>query len=138
MKKKVLIIILVILGLALAAFAVYKLVTPKAYKPEILEPEVFEEQTYDTDLIIGLWQNGTVHYRFNDDGTGVTWDTADDVLESEGSKFTWEVNKSTFTHFHQMEIGGTIPKPYKIKKLDLMNLEYVDPYGVKTSFIKLE
>ena len=122
MKKKVLIIILVILGLALAAFAVYKLVTPKAYKPEVLEPEVFEEQTYDTDLIIGLWQNGTIHYRFNDDGTGVTW----------------EVNKSTFTHFHQMEIGGTIPKPYKIKKLDLMNLEYVDPYGVKTSFIKLE
>lgn len=138
MKKKILLIILILLGLALAAFVVYKLVTPKAYSPEIIEPEVFEDQTYDTDLIIGLWQNGTVHYRFNDDGTGVTWDTADDVLESEGSKFTWEINKNIFTHFHQMEIGGIIPKPYKITKLDLMNMEYKDPYGVKSVFTKLE
>lgn len=138
MKKKILTIILILLGLALAAFVIYKLVAPKEYTPEILEPEVFEDQVYDTDLIIGLWQNGSIHYRFNDDGTGVTWDTADDVMESEGSHFTWEVNKSRFTHFHQMEIGGIIPKAYKITKLDLMNLEYKDDYGVKSVFIKLE
>lgn len=138
MKKKLVTIILILIGLALAALAVYKLVMPKAYTPEILEPEVFEDETYDTDLIIGLWQNGTVHYRFNDDGSGVTWDTADDVLESEGSKFTWELNKNRLTHFHQMEIGGIIPKAYKITKLDLMNLEYKDDYGVKSVFIKLE
>lgn len=138
MKKKILVIVLIILGLALAAFVVYKLVTPKEYTPEMLEPEVFEDQVYDTDLIIGLWQNGTIYYRFHDDGTGITWDTADDVLESEGSKFTWEVNKNVFTHFHQMEIGGVIPKVYKITKLDLINLEYKDPYGVESVFTKLE
>ena len=136
MKKKVLTIILILIGLALCAFVIYKLVMPKAYTPEILEPEVFEDETYDVDLLIGLWQNGTIHYRFNDDGSGVTWDTADDVLESEGSKFTWEINKNRLTHFHQMEIGGIIPKAYKITKLDLMNLE--DDFGVKTTFIKLE
>lgn len=138
MKKKLLIILLIVLGLSLAAFVVYKLVTPKAYDPEILEPEVFEDEVYDTDLLIGLWQEGSVYYRFNDDGSGVTWDTADDIVESEGSKFTWEVNKNRFTHYHQMEIGGIVPKVYKITKLDLMNLEYHDDYGVKSMFIKLE
>ena len=138
MKKKLLIILLIVLGLSLAAFIVYKLVTPKAYDPEILEPEVFEDEVYDTDLLIGLWQEGSVYYRFNDDGSGVTWDTADDVVESEGSKFTWEVNKNRFTHYHQMEIGDIVPKVYKITKLDLMNLEYHDDYGVKSMFTKLE
>lgn len=138
MKKKLLIILLIVLGLSLAAFVVYKLVTPKAYDPEILEPEVFEDEVYDTDLLIGLWQEGSVYYRFNDDGSGVTWDTADDVVESEGSKFTWEVNKNRFTHYHQMEIGGIVPKVYKITKLDLMNLEYHDDYGVKSMLTKLE
>lgn len=138
MKKKVLIIVLIILGLSLVAFAIFKLVTPKEYKPEMLEPEVFEEQTYDVDMLIGLWQSGSVHYRFKDDGTGLTWDTADDVMESEGSTFTWEINKNIFTHFHQMEIGGIIPKVYKITKLDLVNLEYTDDYGVVSTFVKLE
>ena len=138
MKKKLLIILLIVLGLSLAAFVVYKLVTPKAYDPEILEPEVFEDEVYDTDLLIGLWQEGSVYYRFNDDGSGVTWDTADDIVESEGSKFTWEVNKNRFTHYHHMEIGGIVPKVYKITKLDLMNLEYHDDYGVKSMFTKLE
>ena len=138
MKKKVILFILILLGLALAAFAIFKLVAPKEYKPEILEPEVFEDETYDSDMIIGLWQSGSVHYRFNDDGTGATWDVSDDVTESEGSSFTWEIDKNRFTHFHQMEIGGIIPKTYKITKLDLMNLEYKDDYGVVSSFVKLE
>lgn len=138
MRKKVLIFVLILLGLALVAFAIFKIVTPKEHKPEILEPEVFEKQTYDVDMLVGLWQSGSVYYRFKDDGTGLTWDTADDVMESEGSIFTWEIKKDILTHFHQMEIGGIIPKVYKITKLDLVNLEYADDYGVVSSFVKLE
>ena len=88
------------------AFIVWTITKPKAYEPEYLELEVFEDEVYDTDMIIGLWQDGTVFYRYNDDFTGVTWDTADDVTETEGSVFTWEVNKKRIIHYHKMEINA--------------------------------
>lgn len=138
-KKKILIVALIIIVLGIIALMVWKMTQPKEYEPEIIEAEVFEDQVYDTDMLIGLWQSGTLYYRFNEDGSGVTWDTADDVTELEGGKFTWEVKKKRFYHYHKMEINNTIiPKTYNINKLDLMNLEYVDDFEVKTTFIKVE
>lgn len=138
-KKTLLIIILIIAALCAAAFVIWTITKPKEYVPEYLEPEVFEDEIYDTDMMIGLWQSGTVFYRYNDDYSGVTWDTADDIMESEGSKFTWEVNKKRIIHYHQMEIGGgIIPKAYTINKLDLSNLEYNDDYKVEYTFVKVE
>ena len=93
MKRKKLFILLVIIALCVVALIVWIINKPKEYKPEIIEPEVFEDETFDSDLLIGLWKSGTVFYRYNADGSGITWDTADDVMESEGSKFTWEINK---------------------------------------------
>jgi hypothetical protein len=140
MKKKTLfIIILVIISLCALAFVIWTITKPQAYEPEYLEPEVYEDQVYDTDMIIGLWQTGSVFYRYNDDYTGVTWDTADDVTELEGGKFTWEVDKKRIIHYHQMEISGAIiPKVYTITNLDLSNLEYRDDYKVEYVFTKVE
>lgn len=138
MKKKTLLIILIIIALCILALIIWNISKPKEYKPEIVEPEVFEDQVYDSDMIIGLWQSGSVYYRYNEDGSGCTWDTADDVMESEASKFTWELNKRRFLHFHQMEIGGIIPKAYTITKLDLANMEYKDDFDVKSVFVKVE
>lgn len=138
-KKRLFIVILIIIVLCVLALLLWKNNQPKEYKPEIIEPEVFEDKVYDTDLIIGLWQSGTVFYRFNEDGSGRTWDIADDVTEVEGSKLTWEVNKTRFIHYHQMEVNDAIiPKAYNINNLDLMNLEIEDDYDVKTTFIKVE
>ncbi len=138
-KKKLIIVILIIIALCLVALFLWKKSQPKEYQPERIEPEVFEDQVYDTDLIIGLWQAGSLFYRFNEDYTGVTWDSADDVTELEGSKLTWEVNKSRFIHYHHMEVNDAIiPKAYNIIKLDLMNMEIKDDYDVKTAFIKVE
>ena len=138
-KKRLFIVILIIIVLCVLALLFWKNNQPKEYKPEIIEPEVFEDKVYDTDLIIGLWQSGTVFYRFNEDGSGITWDIADDVTELEGSKLTWEVNKTRFIHYHQMEVNDAIiPKAYNINNLDLMNLEIEDDYDVKTTFIKVE
>lgn len=142
MKKKklflIILIIVIVLGAVVAA-VIWNANKPDEYAPEVLQPEVFEDDVYDTDMIIGLWQLGTVYYRYNEDGTGVTWDTADDIMESEGSKFTWEVNKNRFIHYHKMEISdGLIPKAYTITNLDLMNLEYVDDYKNISAFTKVE
>ena len=140
MKKKTLfIIILVIIALCALVLTVWHITKPKEYEPEYLEPEVYEDEVYDTDMIIGLWQAGSVFYRYNDDFTGVTWDTADDVTELEGSKFTWEVNKKRIIRFHQMEISDAIiPKAYTITNLDFSNLEYKDDYKVEHHFSKIE
>ena len=138
MKKKIAIILLIIAALCLIAFVIGKAICPKSYKPEVIEAEVFNDQTYDTDLFVGLWQSGSVFYRYNEDFTGGTWDTADDVMESEASKFTWEVNKNRLIHFHEMEIGGIIPKAHTIKNIDLSNLEYEDDFKVKYVFVKVE
>lgn len=136
--KKRLWIILVIIVLCLIALVVFLISRPKLYRPEIIEPEVFEDAAYDTDLLIGLWQSETVYYRYNEDGTGSTWDAADDVTEEEAGRFTWEINKKRMIHKHQLEIGGTVPKAYTIKRLDLLNLEYTDDYGKIESFVKIE
>ena len=138
-NKSLLIIILTIIALCALAFTIWIITKPKAYEPEYLEPEVYEEEIYDTDMIIGLWQTRSVFYRYNTDGTGTTWDTAEDVTELEGSKFTWEVNKKRIIHYHQMELGnGIIPKAYTITKLDLSSLEYKDDYKNLFVFIKVE
>lgn len=144
MKKKTLLLItliLLIIGICIALFFIRKSHSQKQkiYQPEVIEPEVFESNEYYMDLIIGLWQSGSVYYRYNEDGTGVTWDVADDVTESEGTKITWEINDNNrFIHFYEMEIGGIIPKSYTITKLDLENLEYQDDFGVKNIYKKIE
>ncbi len=138
-KKKIIIAILVVIAILAIIFVIWRTSQPKEYMPEVIEPEVFEDATYDTDMLIGLWQAGTVYYRYNEDGTGTTWDTADDVMESEASVFTWDVKKNRLTHYHKMEISSAIiPKAYTIKKLDLANLEYQDEFKVKSVFVKVE
>lgn len=138
-KKKTLVILIIIIALCAIAFIIWRSISPKAYEPEILEPEVFEEEVYDTDMLVGVWRSGSVYYRYNEDSTGITWDTIDDVMESEGNKFTWEINNDMLIHFYQMEIStGLIPKAYTITVLDLVNLEYHDEFGVNKVFVKIE
>lgn len=108
------------------------------YHAEVLEPEVFDRVEYDTGLLLGLWQSGTVYYRYNEDGTGYTWDTADDVLEEEASFLEWNVEHSSFTHLHHMEVGGIIPKHYRIQELSLTHLVFTDDFGNTQTFKKVE
>lgn len=137
-NKKTFIIILIIILLGVIAFVIWRMAQPKYHEPENLEPEVFEDSSIDKDILVGLWQMGTVYYRYNADGTGCTWDTADDVTEAEAGKFTWELKERILTHFHQMEIGSAIiPKTYIITQIDLMNMEYEDNFGKQEKFKKV-
>ena len=92
---------------------------------------------FDGKLIVGKWvlyengRTGTEFYRYDADSTGVTWDTSDDVQESEGQPFTWsfDENTSRLTVVHQMEMGGVIPKAYTMKALNDTAMEYEDNYS---------
>lgn len=141
MKKKLWITIIIILaavGIGVAAYYIWFADNKKYYEPEVLEPEIFHDIEFDEDLLIGVWKENELYYRYNDDGTGVTWDLADDVQEDEGTEVEWTLDHNLFTHLYHMEIGGIIPKVYNMKVLDLDVMEYEDDYGVSHKFSKVE
>ena len=95
-----------------------------------------EETFFDDALLIGKWQSGTLFYKYLDDGSGGTWDTADDVTEEEAQEFTWTLVNAELTHIHILEIGGSVPKVYTVTELTDTSLEYQDDFGVVFAFTK--
>lgn len=97
-----------------------------------------ESNTYDASLLIGKWKSGTLYYRYDVGGSGATWDTADDVTESEAQKFNWTLDQSSLTHIYIMETGGYgVPKIYKVTELSATVLKYEDEFGKSFSFSKI-
>lgn len=95
---------------------------------------------YDKDLLTGKWRSNTLFEVYNADGTGYTWDEADDVKEEEAQKFEWTLEYGNqLTHIHIMEMTGeaTLPKKYTVTDLTANTLSYEDEYGVVHSFIKV-
>ncbi len=96
-----------------------------------------ETNTFDASLLIGKWKSGTLYYRYDTGGTGATWDTADDVTETEAQKFNWTLEQSSLTHIYIMETGGYgVPKIYKVTELTATVLKYEDEFGKSFSFSK--
>lgn len=94
-------------------------------------------QTFDETFLYGKWQSGTVYYKYISNGTGTTWDTADDVTEAEGQAFTWTLVQSELTHIHVLEVGGSVPKVYTVTELTETSLVYEDDFGTAYSFTKV-
>jgi hypothetical protein len=93
--------------------------------------------TFDQSLLTGKWQSGTLFYKYGADGTGGTWDTADNVTEAEAQQFTWTLVKDLLTQMHILEMGGTVPKIYTVTELTATSLKYHDDFGVNSSFTKV-
>jgi hypothetical protein len=95
-----------------------------------------EPTQFDESLLYGKWQSGTEFYKYHADGTGATWDTADDVTEAEAQEFTWTLVNADLTQIHIMEIGGNVYKYYTVTELTATTLKYHDDYK-SYSFIKV-
>ena len=95
---------------------------------------------FDKTLLHGKWQeNNTKNFEvYNEDGTGYTWDEADDVTETEAQPFTWTLEGETLQHIHIMEMGANIPKVYTVTKLSATELAYEDDYGKIHTFSKIQ
>ena len=100
------------------------------------EPD--EPTSFDETLLYGKWVEGTVYERYKDDGTGYTWDTADDVSEEEAQDFTWTLDGDQLVQKHIMEIGGIVPKTYTVTELTETTLSYQDDYGTTYQFTKVQ
>lgn len=98
-----------------------------------------EENNFDRALLVGKWQEKTLYEVYAEDGTGYTWDTADDITEDEAQKFTWTLEDGDqLIQIHIMEMGANVPKTYTITKLDDNTLEYEDFAGKIHRFQKVK
>ena len=95
-------------------------------------------ESFDETLLYGKWQSGTLYYTYVSDGSGKTWDTADDVTEEEAQSFTWTLEASELTHIYVLEIGGTVPKVYTVTQLTSTQLTYEDDFGTSYTFTRVE
>ncbi|MBR6333752.1 MAG: hypothetical protein IKR77_05110 [Bacteroidales bacterium] len=91
---------------------------------------------FDESLLLGYWQSETLHEYYQEDGTGYTWDTADDVTEEEAQPYTWTLSGSTLMQSHIMEMGGVVPKKYTLTTLTATTLAYHDDFGTSYVFHK--
>lgn len=82
-----------------------------------------DKNKFDETMLYGTWKSGTLYEKYTS-GTGYTWDTSDDVDESEAQSFTWTLDDNTLTQYHQMEMGGIVPKQYTITTLTETTLSY--------------
>lgn len=92
---------------------------------------------FDKTLLYGKWQEGSVFERYDSDGTGITWDEADDITEEEGQPFNWTLNGDILTQEHLTVFGSIIPKVYTVSTLNTSNLTYYDDYGSYHYFTKV-
>ncbi|NLJ81885.1 MAG: hypothetical protein GX330_02005 [Bacteroidales bacterium] len=97
-----------------------------------------ETKNFDKNLLPGKWKQGSLYERYLSDGSGYTWDTADDVNEEEAQAFTWTLTNDDLIQIHIMEMGGKIPKSYTVTTLSATHLSYHDSYGVKYTFTRIK
>lgn len=95
-----------------------------------------EPTQFDETLLYGKWRSGTLYYKYLADGTGGTWDTADDVHEDEAQPFTWTLVSAELEQIHIMEIGPNIHKVYTVTVLTSTTLKYHDDFD-SYSFTKV-
>lgn len=100
-------------------------------------------EEFDKTLLVGTWVvdgHESDHWRFDVNGNGVSWDTADDVTEEEGQAFTWSLSGATLTITHRIGMTGAnaIPKTYKMMSLTELSMSYKDESTKKvTSMTKI-
>jgi len=100
-----------------------------------------KEEEFDESLLIGKWKetgSAPYHYRYDEKHSGVRWKPSEDVLESEGEEFTWELEKSELMRLHIRKIdGGVVPENFTVTELTATSLRYKNETK-SYSFTKIE
>lgn len=130
MKKKYWIILIIVAAVLALGLALYFMLRPKAYYPESINPRTLHASSTNAEMLVGLWQKDEhVFYRFNPDGTGHTWDVADDLTEEEASNFNWEAYEEAIMMTHKLRIRGIVPRYYELDCINAFDLRFHDNYS---------
>lgn len=99
---------------------------------EITQLKIFarkQRTIYSPALLLGEWKRGTEHEVYLADGTGMMWDSSDDVLRDEAQHFEWTLDSNLLTIICHLELGGVLPKRYVVTFADDENLAYSSRLG---------
>ena len=99
---------------------------------EITQLRIFarkQRTIYSPALLLGEWKRGTEHEVYLADGTGMMWDSSDDVLRDEAQHFEWTLDSNMLTIICHLELGGVLPKRYVVTFADDENLAYSSRLG---------
>ena len=130
MKKKHWIILIIVAAAIAVGLTLYFILRPKAYYPESIDPRTLHASSANKEFLVGLWESdGHVYYRFNPDGTGHTWDVADDLTEEEASNFNWEAYEEAIMLTHKLRLRGIVPRYYELDHINAFDLRFHDSYS---------
>lgn len=97
-----------------------------------------KEKNFDDSLIPGRWKQGEYFEVYKADGTGYTWNEAEDVHEDEAKKMTWKLEGEELTQIHIMESGAAeVPKFYTVTELTSTTFKYKNNSGTSYSFTRV-
>ena len=93
-----------------------------------------DDDVFDETLLYGRWKSGTAYYRFDEGGTGKTWDTSDGVDETdEGGDLTWTLVRSDLTIIRiTTTTGSGVPHTYTVIQLNTTTLKLNDGFETVT------
>ena len=87
------------------------------------------------EQMAGEWVCGSRHERFGIDGTGLKWDTGDDVQNFEGQPFSWTLTENRLEALYPMTtVGGVVPVRRQVVFIDSTTLVMRDEYGLVYSY----
>jgi hypothetical protein len=101
-----------------------------------------KEEEFNEKLLIGNWKpiSGTrMYFRYNPNGTGVTWNPDEDYGPDDGKKFIWKLEKTELEQRHNIEIidEDIIIRLYTVSELNETTLRYRDDFG-SYSFTRMD
>ena len=96
-----------------------------------------KDDDFNESLLYGKWESGTLYYKYNQNHTGASWDTKDDVTEDEAQGFKWSLVKSELSHIHTIQMGGGAPEVVTVTTLTSTTLKFNDGYDYY-SFTKVK
>lgn len=102
------------------------------------------ELVIDQNALVGKWQatdRNTEYWRYNADGTGLTWDEADDVYEYDTVgvlHFNWTTTLSHLELDYFGEMGQHAFENYTVTHQSLDTLVWKDLYGDYRTFVRKE
>ena len=101
-------------------------------KEEVRNLRIFarkQRKIYDASLLVGEWIRGTEHEVYLANGTGLMWDTSEDISRDEAQRFEWTLDSNLLTIVCRLELGGVLPKRYVVTYADDESLAYSDHLG---------
>ncbi|MBQ9547376.1 MAG: hypothetical protein IJU90_08845 [Bacteroidales bacterium] len=90
-----------------------------------------EEISFNQNDLVGKWlvSNTQLYWKYEADGTGVTWDESQDVGEGDETtmRFTWTLTRDRLSHvFSGDEVHQAVVQDYTVKELSSSRLVWND------------